>query len=297
MQIIDLSQPHTLAEPLTVALGYFDSIHVGHQALIAKALSLGRKVGVFTFVGDFYGSLGQAVKPIFDWETRKALLADLGVDYVLTLPAEPRWLNASGEDFLALMPYARAFVCGTDFRFGRGAECDTAYLADYCTRKGLQLAVVDLTRLYGVKVSTRHLRQYLKEGDIPRLNEALGRPYALHGQVVHGKELGNRLGFPTANFFPDESLELPLEGVYAAGVTIDGKGYQAVCNLGKQPTVGGEAFRLETCILGYDGDLYDRDLTVRLYERLRDIVKFDTVDELKAQIALDVLRTKEKVRV
>lgn len=297
MQVVDLTANTSIEGPVTVALGYFDSIHLGHQALIAKARSLERKVGVFTFVGDFYGSLHQSVKPIFDWETRKGLLQDLGVDYVLTLPAEPKWLHIGGEEFLALMPWAEGFVCGTDFRFGRGASCDVGYLADYCTSNCKQLSVVDLTQLFGVKVSTRHLREYLKEGDIPRLNACLGRAYTLHGVVVHGKELGGKLGFPTANFLPDEGLALPKRGVYAASVTLDGAIHLAVCNLGPQPTVNGEVLTCETSILEYKGDLYGKDLTVRLHERLRDVVKFDTLEQLKAQIASDVKQTKDKVKI
>ena len=297
MQIVDLTQPNHIREPLSVALGYFDTIHVGHQALIERAKAQGYRCAVFTFSGDFYGALGFGVKPIFDWTTRLDFLQQLGVDYVLYLPAEPKWLALDGRRFLELFPTAKHFVCGTDFRFGSGADCDVEYLVRYCNEREIGSSVVELTYHEGRKVSTRYLRTLLQEGDMTTLAVELGRPYSMHGVVTHGKELGRTLGLPTANFVPSPSLELPKRGVYAASVPLDGQEYLAVANVGAQPTVGGDQTVCETHVLGFSGDLYGEDITVRLHEYLRPIVKFEDVEHLKEQVLNDIRQTKEKVRL
>lgn len=297
MQIVDLSSPYRFNTPLTIALGYFDSIHVGHQTLIARAKSYGDKVGVFTFFGDFYGALKQDVKPLFDWNARMERLARLGVDCVLFLPADPKWLSLTGEEFLGLMPQAKRFVAGTDFRFGAGAKCGVDDLKAYCEAHGIASSVVDLTSIDGCKVSTRYLREYLERGDIMALNDCLPWPYSLHGRVVRGKGLGRKLDLPTANFVPDPALATPATGVYAAWVQVGKERYRAVCNFGPQPTVNGDGIVCEACILGYRGDLYGADLNVYLYDRLRDIRKFDTVEDLRKQVQADIEITKEMVKL
>ena len=177
------------------------------------------------------------------------------------------------------------FVCGEDFRFGKGAA-GTAHNLSTMTKAKVE--VLPLLEVKGEKISSSTVKQLLLAGKLTEMNALLSEPFFLSGSVIAGKRLGRQIGFPTANFlYPKEKLQLPY-GVYETQVSVDGKTYSAITNFGDQPTVEGRQVFVETHIIGFSGDLYGRMLTVRFIKKLRDIQKFACVEDLKNQLQADV---------
>lgn len=280
------------------ALGFFDGVHLGHQALLdaVKALAgdLGR--GVVTF-GDHPDALvlGTAPGLINTPEDRERLLKRFGMERVVTLPFDRRMQQTPWQDFLEELRKdygAAGFVCGEDFRFGAKGAGTAAMLAQWCRERGLPWAVVPEQDYEGVRVSSTHIRTLLETGDMARAVAFLGHPYVLTGTVVHGHQLGRTLGIPTANLVLPEGLAVPRFGVYACKVRLGDRTYAAVTNIGTRPTVGGHHITVEPWILDYQGDLYEKTITFEFYEFLRPERKFDSLGELKAEIERNARQTR-----
>ena len=177
--------------------------------------------------------------------------------------------------------HAKAVFCGEDFRFGKNAAGDTRLLRAACQKNGVRFEIVRPVLDDGVPDSSTRIRAALREGDVPLANRLLGSPYMTCGTVVHGRHMGHSLGFPTINqLFSPEDL-IPRFGVYATIVEVDGKEYVGATDIGVKPTVGdGYAPAAETFILGYDGDLYGRNIVIRYYAFLRGEKRFDSLEEL-----------------
>lgn len=280
------------------ALGFFDGVHVGHQALLqaVKALAgeTGRGVITFSAHPDTL-VLGRTPKLINTPQDRVRLLKQFGMERVVTLPFDPKMQDTPWQDFLEEMQsvYAAAgFVCGEDFRFGRGGQGTAALLARYAEEKRLPWAVVPEQTVDGMRVSSTAIRQQLEEGNMAQAVRFLGHPYLLSGQVVHGKQLGRTLGIPTANLLLPPELVTPRFGVYGGRAYVAGGSYPAVTNIGVRPTVSGKGITVESWILDYSGDLYGDAIALELTDFIRPERKFDSLEELKAEI----LRNAETVR-
>lgn len=297
MQIVALQQNRVCSglteAPLAVACGYFDAIHRGHRALIARAVDSGYVPCVMTFDENFYAALGQNRKPIYDTMTRRDLLVEAGVRYMLVLPSDDETIQCAGDVFVQRLFRALPIgllVCGSDFRYGKQAAWDATALREQGRLYGADTCIVPLLcDEQGQKYSTGSISRLLQAGRIVEANEALGHLYRLHGIVKHGRGLGHTIGRATANFAIDDKLIVPKMGVYAARVSIDGRTYAGICNVGAHPTVQDMRCNVETHIIGYSGDLYGRDLTVCLGKYLRDIDKFDNVEALCVQLDNDCL--------
>lgn len=274
------------------ALGYFDGVHIGHQALLAAAKGLGRPAGVVTFA-QHPDTLVSGVTPrlINTLADREWLLREkFGMDTVITLPFDRAMLQTPWRDFLDNLRRdygAAGFVCGEDFRFGWRGEGTAQAVADYCRALGLPCAIVPEQSVDGVRVSSTYIRREIETGDMATAVRFLGHPHVLRGTVAHGQALGHRLGFPTANVPLPAELVAPKFGVYACRCRVDGADYPAVTNVGTRPTVAGQAPRVEAWIQGYTGDLYGRELGLEFHFFLRPERKFDTVEALAAQIRQD----------
>ena len=284
------------------ALGFFDGVHVGHQALLqaVKALAgeTGRGVITFSTHPDTL-VLGRTPKLINTPQDRVRLLKQFGMERVVTLPFDQKMQDTPWQDFLEEMQsvYAAAgFVCGEDFRFGRGGQGTAALLARYAEEKGLPWAVVPEQTVDGVRVSSTAIRQQLEEGNMAQAVRFLGHPYLLSGQVVHGKQLGRTLGIPTANLHLPQGLAVPKFGVYACRVTVDGESYPAVTNIGTRPTVGGTGITVEAWILDYTGNLYGRQITLEFYRFLRGEQKFESLSALQAEIRRNAEQTRSLIQ-
>ena len=272
------------------ALGFFDGVHLGHQALLnaVKNLALPGERGVVTF-SDHPDTLvlGQTPGLINTPQDRELLLKHYGMDRVVTLPFDEKTRSTPWQAFLEDLREhhgAAGFVCGEDFRFGAKGAGNAALLAGYCREAGLPFAVVPEQTVDGCRVSSTRIRELLAEGKMEQADVCMGHPYILTGTVIHGHQLGRTLGIPTANLAFPKGLATPRFGVYGCTTHIDGRSYLAVTNLGTRPTVEGRHITVEPWILDYEGDLYGRTVTLEFHCFLRPERKFSSLQELKTTI-------------
>ncbi len=291
MTVYDLkagSEIEKIDLPVSVALGNFDGLHIGHCELIRQAKCSAMKCCVFTFRDNPFSS-----PRIIGTEKKLELLSAMGVDYACVFDFS-QIKDMSAENFISDILIGKlncvCAVCGFNFRFGKGAIGDSIMLRERMEAIGKRVIVCDPVNFGGEAVSSSRIRDALSIGDIKSANMMLGRPYSVDYHVSRGNGIGRSLGFPTINQKYDESrVKLPF-GVYICSCM----GHPAVTNFGVRPTVTdkNEAF-FETFILDYDGDLYDEDITVDFHLMIRPEKKFSSFEELSCQIALDVEKTKE----
>lgn len=226
---------------------------------------------------------------------RCSLLRQYGMDTILTYPVTRAVMGMPWRDFLMELyrKYGAAgFVCGDDFRFGHEGEGNCDKLREFCKEFGLTCVIVPEQDLDGSRISSTRIRELLEQGQLDEANRLLGHPHILTGKVLSGHQLGRTMGFPTANLAFPAGVLVPKFGVYACKVSIGGKVYPAVTNIGTRPTVNGEGITAEAHILDFDGDLYDKKITVAFCRFLRPEQRFDSLEELKSQIAEDITRTR-----
>lgn len=283
------------------ALGFFDGVHLGHQALLGQtrllAAEKGCDAGVVTFTAHPDGIVsGTAPKLITTPEDRYQLLTGYGMEKILQLPFDRKLMQMDWQDFLCLLltEYGAAgFVCGSDFRFGAKGSGTAEKLISFCKDRDLSCSVVPQQYLDGIRVSSTHIRVLLEEGNAAEANRYLGHPYTLTGTVTAGRGLGHTIGVPTANVLLPPELVQPKLGVYACRAFVEGKCYPAVTNIGSRPTVGGHQVRAESWLLDFEGDLYGKMLTLHFCDYLRPEKKFPNVDDLVAQIRKDAEKTRK----
>ena len=287
-------------EGAIVAIGNFDGVHRGHQAVIERALTLAQKLGkpcaVLTFEphpADFFA--GRSVVHRLTPEAAKAqTLARLGLDglVVLSFYAQLAAVEASAfvEDILVRRLGVCGVVVGYDFHFGKGRKGSPDFLRESGERLGFAVEVVEKIAFDARgsldAVHSSGVRDALERGDAAYARQLLGRDYFVSGEIIHGAKLGRTIGFPTANLRLHESCAL-AHGNYAVRMSVDGRTWDAVASWGRRPTVDNGAPLLEVYVFDFSGDLYGKHLRVALIEYLREERKFDGVEPLIAQMHKD----------
>lgn len=282
------------------ALGVFDGVHLGHQALLSACCHLAKRTGcesgAVTFDTHPDGLItGAAPRLLCALSDRKELLMSyFHTCNILVLPFDEQLRQQPWQAFLEHLigKGAAGFVCGEDFRFGFRGEGNAEKLAQFCKEKNLPWAVVGEQRMDGVRISSTHIRSLIEQGQMEDAVRFLGHPHSITGTVVEGRHLGRTIGIPTANLLIPEGVVTPKFGVYACQTVIDGKTYMAVTNVGNRPTVGGHRVTVEPWILDFDGDLYGRELKLCFYKFLRPEKKFQSLDALQ----LEILKNAEETR-
>ena len=286
LKTVKLTTRNIFNTPTVMLLGGFDGLHIGHQKLVERARSFGLPVGVMCIVG------GKEGESLFTLAEREKIFANRGIDFAFELPfAEIR--DMSPETFLQTLERAfkpETFVCGDDFRFGKGAV-GTAQTLEQYTR--VPVVVQALLEKDGQKISTTRIKALLQAGELLRANELLGEPFFVTGIVQRDRGVGKTLGFPTANVLYPQGKFPIKKGVYETRVTLDNKAYRCITNYGARPTFDNVAVVTETYIDGFSGDLYGREITVSFVRYLRDIQKFADADALKTQLQADIRRVRE----
>ena len=280
-----------------LTVGIFDGVHLGHKYLVSKLLEEARQKNLLSGAVTFRQHPEELLSPLTrlpfltDIEERINLLKKEGVDVIIPLSFTAELAQLSARQFAGLLQKhlrMRGLVIGSDFALGKGREGDTNTLQKLGQDMNFSVTVVPPLVINGEVVSSTTIRKALADGDMRKVCELAGRPFSLQGKVVTGAGRGVGLGFPTANLDISSEHALPPDGVYASWAHIDGKAYQSMANIGKCPTFGGGERTVEAYIVDYRGDLYERELKIDIIARLRDEKKFDTVDELKEQVAKDV---------
>lgn len=296
MQIVEYPLKEKINIPKCVlALGFFDGVHLAHRDLLSRASKAaderGLAFGVFTFGSG--GAIKSDAPRLYDDGEKAEMFSTLGADF--TVIADFGAISgASPEEFvkniLARDLNCALCVAGFNFRFGRGAKGNSDTLTSLMQECDGDTLILDEITLDGTTLSATLIRGLIAEGKIEAANRCLGAPYYIKGRVSHGRRDGRKLGFPTVNINIEEGRIIPRFGVYRTAVVIDGVIYSGVSNVGTCPTFNGSDVRLETHIIGYEGDLYEREMCIYLLGFLRDERKFGSVEELSAQIDFDKTR-------
>ena len=283
---------------VVIALGYFDSVHVGHRKVIEKGVNLSKQLNckpvVFTFDGNLRSAIGKGDKKfVYTTSERKTIFQEMGVCDVFYAPVTKEFLGLSHGEFLQYVNQVfnvKGYVCGKDFRFGKGGEGNVDYLSEYAKSKGQRLEIADILMVGEKKVSTSLIKEILSNGDVASANKLLGKNYFITGNVFEDRKVGSKIGFPTVNIKIDKDKQCLKNGVYHGAILISGEWKKVVINYGARPTFDNAEVLTETYLDGFNGDLYGKKLKVEFIRYLRDIQKFDTVEGLQAQLTIDVRR-------
>lgn len=284
--------------PLHLALGVFDGVHKGHQAVIDQAVKAAHEKGGLSFVVTFSPHpirvIAKSKAPsslLATLDEKAALIKSLGIDGLLVIHFDENFASMGAEEFIRKICEANVTtICiGEDWRFGSKRMGDINLLERMGKELNFQLAAVAPVIWDGERISSTRIRQAIRDGNFEAVRSMLGRDYEVCGKVIEGQRLGRTLGFPTANLELGD-VQLPKDGVWVVEVN---KQYRGVANLGTRPTVGGEKRILEVHLMNFSGDLYGQVLRVRFSGFLRAERKFDSLDSLKNQIKLDILESQK----
>ena len=295
--MIDITYGAPPRDKTAVALGYFDGLHLGHMVVIGTALAQRElKPAVFTFNCDTTLPKFRRPEDIISFENKCELLSKAGVEYVYA-PDFADVCTFTDEDFVKKILHetlnAGYACCGRNFRFGLGGHGTPEILTALGEKYGIRVEIIEDVCLDGEMISSSHIRELIRMGDIGQANRLLGYEWQFKVPVVHGNELGRTMNFPTINQILPETNVMPLFGVYSSFVHFHGKHYRGITNIGIRPTIeNSRGVICETHILDYSGDLYGENVTVALYKFIRPERKFANIDELKAQIEQDIEQSK-----
>ena len=291
-----------------IALGFFDGVHLGHAALLQRtveeAAARGSTPAVFTFDRVPKEVITGIPCPLINSpEDRKELLRRMyGIQDVIMVPFDDEMRTTAWDVFvteiLVKRYHAVHLVAGHDHHFGHKNQGSPELLMAKCAELGLGCDIIPKVEVGGITVSSTYIRRLVELGQIDRANRFLGHPHTLTGIVGHGRGIGSSRLFPTANIQLPPNVLVPSHGVYVTRVYLpDGTSYAAVTNVGTRPTVNnGADVTVEACLLDFEGDLYGKTLRLEFHSHLRQEVRFDSMDALRAQIAADVESTRAYFR-
>jgi riboflavin kinase / FMN adenylyltransferase len=279
-----------------VALGSFDGLHSGHLSLVKKTVQVAKEKNGKSMVFTYKNHPKTLVKPesapklIMDLETKLKYLEEENVDIVVLRSFTKEFMSVSAEDFIKLLCVdynVKGIIVGFNFRFGYKNLGDVKLLEDLQGKYGYKLYVMEPYTYNGDVISSTRIRKSILEGDVKEASKMLSKPYLIKGKVIHGKKLGRTIGFPTANLEFDSKIIIPDKGVYYTNVEYNNKTYKGITSVGYNPTVNGQQLTIETYILDFDDTIYGQELKVYFIERIREEIKFNSLDELVKQIKKD----------
>ncbi|WP_162343802.1 bifunctional riboflavin kinase/FAD synthetase [Cyclobacterium salsum] len=282
-----------------VTIGTFDGVHLGHQKILKRIHKIAQKMDGETVLVTFWPHPRMVLFPeehgiklLSTFEEKSRLLASYGIDHLLFIPFTKDFSKMPSEEFIrsVLVEKIRTkiLVIGYDHRFGKGREGSFEHLKARQKDYDFELEEIPRQDIDNVGISSTKIRRALESGDIATANEFLGKPYFLEGVVIRGDQIGRTLGFPTANIKMEEPDKLiPMDGAYLVRVNTGSESFGGMLNIGKRPTVSGEAKNIEVNILNFDGDLYGKTIEVAFLEFLRPEKKFGNLEALKDQLQKD----------
>lgn len=306
MNVINNFKKLNISKNTVVTIGNFDGVHIGHQDIINRTISIGKekelKSLLFTFSNhpvNFFSN--EHIKNLMTIEDKCKLIRNMGIEVVINIPFDKPIIDLTPEeyakDILVEKLKAKEIVIGHDFRFGKNRGGDGSVLREFGDKYGFNVNIIDPIKIGNIRVSSSFIRKMINEGKVERVDKFLGRPYEIKGLVVHGKKLGRKLGFPTINLDIDNNILTPKTGVYYTKVKIEDTFYDGATNIGYNPTIENSSFSVETHIIDFDGDLYKKDATIYFIERIRNEKKFSSIDKLKAQMDKDINKIKIKKNI
>lgn len=288
-----------------VTIGNFDGVHIGHKKLISTIKEYAREQNLKSVVITFSPHPLEIIKNdkpflyIFSKQEKIMEMEKENIDYFLNLSFDEDFAKISAEKFLDMLVAklrCKVLVVGEDYCFGKDRTGNFEMLKHLSKEKGIKIVKIDNINIDTDRISSSLIREYLKNRQIDKANELLGKNYYIYGEVVKGNQLGRTIGFPTANIIPPKNKLLPPDGVYITKVGYDGKLYDSITNIAKNPTVNNKNRTIETNLFDFNGDLYGKNIFIYFYDWIRDVKKFENIDKLKCQIEQDVFRAKQGLK-
>ncbi|HQP54495.1 MAG TPA: bifunctional riboflavin kinase/FAD synthetase [Syntrophorhabdus sp.] len=297
MQVFEsLDFEEKFANPI-LTIGNYDGLHLGHRKIIERVEIKARENKGTSMLMTFHPHPLTILKPdrfiglITPLPVKKRLIEEAGIDVMFIIPFTDEFHLISPESFveniLVQKLGIKGLIVGYDFKFGKGGKGNVEYLAAKSTQYGFFFDIQEAITLDNEKVGSNRIRRMIQEGDVKKAGLHLGRPYMIGGTVMAGDGRGRTIGFPTINLQTEFPL-IPGRGVYVSSVEIGGKRLPAVTNIGFNPTFDGQSLTIETYIMDFSQDLYNQKVALYFLDRIRDEVKFSSVDELKDRIRKDV---------
>ncbi|ACU92921.1 riboflavin biosynthesis protein RibF [Capnocytophaga ochracea DSM 7271] len=285
-------------QPTVLTIGTFDGVHLGHQKIIERVVATARQEGLLATIFTFFPhprmvvQHDKSLKLIHTLEEKKQLLQRLGVDLLVVQPFNEAFAQLTAEEFVSTILVqhlnVKKVIIGYDHRFGRNRTANISDMRLFGEKYGFAVEEISVQEVDEVSVSSTKIREALNKGDVITAEHYLGTPYSLTGTVVHGLKLGRTLGYPTANIQVTEDYKLiPKDGVYAVYSYIDERKVYGMMSIGKNPTIEGKGASIEVYFFDFNGDLYDRELTIYFVKYLREERKFSSVALLKKQLQDD----------
>jgi len=297
MQVFEsLDFEEKFANPI-LTIGNYDGLHLGHRKIIERVEIKARENKGTSMLMTFHPHPLTILKPdrfiglITPLPVKRRLIEEAGIDVMFIIPFTDEFHLISPESFveniLVQKLGIKGLIVGYDFKFGKGGKGNVKYLAAKSTQYGFFFDIQEAITLDNEKVGSNRIRRMIQEGDVKKAGLHLGRPYMIEGTVMAGDGRGRTIGFPTINLQTEFPL-IPGRGVYVSSVEIGGKRLPAVTNIGFNPTFDGQSLTIETYIMDFSQDLYNQKVALYFLDRIRDEVKFSSVDELKDRIRKDV---------
>lgn len=285
-----------IQQPLALTIGFFDGVHLGHRYLVSELSDCAKKRDLATAVLTFRTHPRQVLHSDYipslltTTDEKIALLKETGVDYVVLTEFTQELSLLSAQEFMRLLHdklNVRCLMIGYDHRFGHNRSEKFEDYVEFGKEIGIEVIQSSPLVIGGLNVSSSAVRKTISEGDVAKAARLLGREYSLTGTVVKGFQVGRTIGYPTANIAYDDCRLLPKDGVYAARVTVDSHVYDAMLYIGSRPTVNTGKISVEAYLFDFSDDIYNKEVNVNFVERIRESIKFDSIEELKKQLEKD----------
>lgn len=291
-----------IERPLALTIGFFDGVHLGHRYLVSELSELAKKRDFASAVLTFRTHPRQVLHSDYipslltTADEKIALLKDTGVDYVVMTEFTQDLSMLTAQEFMRLLHdklNVRCLIIGYDHRFGHNRSEKFEDYVRFGKEIGIEVVQSSPLVIDGINVSSSVVRKTISEGDVAKAAKLLGREYSLAGTVVKGFQVGRTIGFPTANIAYDDSRMLPKDGVYAARVAVDSHLYDAMLYIGSRPTVNTGKISVEAYLFDFSDDIYGKKVNVCFMERIRESIKFNSVEDLKKQLEKDEIKAKQ----
>jgi len=299
--IDDVRQTREVFPNTVLTIGSFDGVHLGHRRIIDAVVHHAREISGTAALMTLrphprqYFSPDSAPNTLTGNEKKETLLAEAGIDVLYVLPFNADVASMERDAFVRDIVIERCqtkrLIVGHDFNFGKGARGNFEYLQEAAPGFGLEVEQIPELILEGERISSTLIRELVLQGDLPRAERFLGRRYSVLGEVITGRGMGRKLGYPTANIKPHNNA-VPANGIYIAEALFDGNRYMAAVNIGIAPTIRHEDIMIEAYLLDYSGDLVGKTLEIVFHQRVRPEKKFNSLEDLIAAIDADVTATR-----
>lgn len=303
MEIVKINSNNESRFQTALALGNFDGVHIGHQKLIRTMIENASKSGfrpaMMIFENHTKSFIFESGPRLLNSNSQKNKFLDyLGVKTLYTMKFDDTIMKLSPRDFVKEILFeklnCRSITVGPDYRFGHKAHGNVEGLLELSREFGIATEIVQPVYHENILVSSTQIRELITAGEIQKANSLLGRPFGITGEVIHGKGLGRKMGFPTANIKPSDKYVIPKMGIYRSNTVIDGKVYPSATNVGINPTFNEIDLKIENHVIGFDQQLYGKEIEICFLEYIRPEQKFESIDALISRMQEDINYIKEK---